>query len=72
MPPSVGKESVAQLFSGRGEAFPLDERSALIQSIKATGGNMSQRQELLGVNRMTVRNRTLKYGVQVEKKMVDS
>jgi transcriptional regulator with PAS, ATPase and Fis domain len=61
-PPAVGQ---------KGNILLSDEKSALIQALKAAGGNKSAAAKILGVNRMTVRNRMFKYGLQVEKKVVE-
>lgn len=60
--PAVGQEDRTILS---------DEKSALIQALKQTRGNKSAAAKLLGVNRMTIWNRMLKYGLQVEKKVVE-
>jgi two-component system, NtrC family, response regulator HydG len=46
-----------------------DEKSALVEALRATHGNKSAAAKLLGVNRMTVWNRMRKYGLHLEKKI---
>jgi two-component system, NtrC family, response regulator HydG len=48
-----------------------DEKAALVEALRATGGNKSAAAKLLGVNRMTVWNRMRKYGLHLEKKVSD-
>lgn len=63
----LGPSTVSQ----KGVTVLSDEKSALIQALKVAGGNKSAAAKLLGVNRMTIRNRMFKYGIQLEKKVVE-
>ena len=47
------------------------EKEALIAALRAAGGNKSAAAKLLGVNRMTVWNRMRKYGLHLEKKVLE-
>ncbi len=49
-----------------------DEKQALIEALRAAGGNKSAAAKILGVNRMTVWNRMRKYGLHLEKKVSES
>ena len=44
-----------------------DERSALVEALRQTGGNKSQAARVLGVSRLTVLNRMRKHGVTCER-----
>ena len=44
-----------------------DEKTALINALRQTGGNQSQAAALLGVSRVTVWHRMKKYGIDVHK-----
>lgn len=54
-----------------GFADPSNEKAALVEALRATGGNKSAAAKLLGVNRMTVWNRMRKYGLHLEKKIAE-
>jgi len=45
------------------------EKQALIEALKRTGGNQTQAARILGVNRVTVWNRLRKYGIDVKRVM---
>ncbi len=44
-----------------------NEKEALVEALKTTGGNQSQAARLLGINRVTVWNRMKKYGIDLKK-----
>jgi len=44
-----------------------DEKTALVNALRQTGGNQSQAATLLGVSRVTVWHRMKKYGIDVHK-----
>jgi two-component system response regulator HydG len=46
-----------------------DQREALIEALRATGGNQSQAARLLGINRVTVWNRMRKYGINLQREI---
>jgi transcriptional regulator of acetoin/glycerol metabolism len=57
---------------GKPEATPnSDEKEALLEALRAAGGNKSVAAKILGVNRMTVWNRMRRYGLEVEKTVQD-
>ncbi len=44
-----------------------EEKTALIEALRQTGGNQTRAASLLGINRVTVWNRMRKYGINLEK-----
>ena len=46
-----------------------DEKTALINALRQTGGNQTRAAQLLGINRVTVWNRMRKYGINLEKEL---
>ena len=81
----IEPEHLPSSLQGCGEkaqpAFPIsdiavrieasDEKTALIEALRAANGNKSAAAKLLGVNRMTVWNRMRKYGLHLEKKIAE-
>ena len=51
--------------AGKGD----DQREALVEALRATGGNQSQAARLLGINRVTVWNRMRKYGINLQREI---
>ncbi len=43
------------------------ERAELVEALRAAGGNVSEAARLLGVHRGTVRNRMLRFGIDVHR-----
>ncbi len=46
-----------------------EEKTALIEALRQTGGNQTRAAKLLGINRVTVWNRMRKYGINLEKEL---
>jgi PAS domain S-box-containing protein len=44
-----------------------DERTALIEALRQSGGNQSQAARILGISRVTVWNRIRKYGIDIQR-----
>jgi len=49
------------------EAREPEDKRALVEALRRTGGNQSQAARLLGINRVTVWNRMKKYGIDLKK-----
>ncbi|MCP3950772.1 MAG: sigma-54-dependent Fis family transcriptional regulator, partial [Desulfobacterales bacterium] len=57
-------------WAARGSGGALrepEEKIALIEALRQTGGNQTRAASLLGINRVTVWNRMRKYGINLEK-----
>ncbi|MGJ3523449.1 sigma-54 interaction domain-containing protein [Nitratidesulfovibrio sp. D1] len=69
MPPAgslAGVSAGAFMYGGR-PARHERERAELVEALRAAGGNVSEAARLLGVHRGTVRNRMLRYGIDVHR-----
>jgi transcriptional regulator of acetoin/glycerol metabolism len=54
----------AQVVSSQAGSIPGEtERAALVDALRAAGGNQTRAAKILGVNRVTVWNRMRKYGI---------
>lgn len=53
--------------SERIEDINIDEKTALVEALRQSGGNKTKAAEILGVHRMTVWNRMNKYGISLTK-----
>jgi len=69
--PDSGAHAESGLQASRPEAaLPVpDEKTALINALRQTGGNQTRAAQLLGINRVTVWNRMRKYGINLEKEL---
>ena len=47
------------------------EKEALLDALRQTRGNQTQAARLLGINRVTVRNRMRKYGIDLNKVIIE-
>jgi PAS domain S-box-containing protein len=58
-------------YGDQPEADPkkVNEKKALVDALRRSGGNQSQAARLLGINRVTVWNRMKKYGIDLKKIM---
>ncbi|MEG6504160.1 sigma-54 interaction domain-containing protein [Nitratidesulfovibrio sp. 1201_IL3209] len=63
---SAGPPTGAFMYGGR-PARHERERAELVEALRAAGGNVSEAARLLGVHRGTVRNRMLRYGIDVHR-----
>ncbi|MBZ2172150.1 sigma-54 interaction domain-containing protein [Nitratidesulfovibrio sp. SRB-5] len=61
-----GMPAGAFVYGGR-PARHERERAELVEALRAAGGNVSEAARLLGVHRGTVRNRMLRFGIDVHK-----
>ncbi|MFZ7128074.1 MAG: sigma-54 interaction domain-containing protein [Desulfobacterales bacterium] len=68
LPHKIGGIGIASAVS----SCPTDpaqeaEKQALIDALRATGGNQTRAAGILGINRVTVWNRIRKYGIQIKR-----
>ena len=66
LPPALSDAPRAPVFP-KAPAGDGEERQALIEALRQTGGNQTQAAKRLGVNRVTVWNRMRKYGIDLNK-----
>jgi len=64
-----GADNHGQITYCMGPKENLDEKNALIEALRQSGGNQSQAARILGINRVTVWNRMKKYGVDLKRVM---
>jgi len=62
LPPALS-DAAGSPASRKTAAGGTQERQALIEALRRTGGNQTQAAKLLGINRVTVWNRMRKYGI---------
>jgi two-component system, NtrC family, response regulator HydG len=68
LPPKLGcRESTPAAPPAAGAVLAADEKTALVNALRQTGGNQSRAAALLGVTRVTVWHRMKKYGIDVRK-----
>jgi two-component system response regulator HydG len=68
LPPKLGYQELSPGASPKSGATPdTDEKAALVDALRQSGGNQSQAAALLGVSRVTVWHRMKKYGIDVRK-----
>jgi PAS domain S-box-containing protein len=60
-----------QTAKTRGKIQKIDKRQELIKALQATDGNKSEAARRLGVSRVTLWKRIKKYGIQVDKQVID-
>ena len=65
--PAVSAEPAFAPGSGPRSALFGDERAALVEALRQSGGNKSEAARMLGVSRLTVLNRMRKHGVSCER-----
>jgi PAS domain S-box-containing protein len=63
LPPGICGAKTARPISQSVCKFPDQERAALVEALRQSGGNKSEAARLLGVSRLTVLNRMRKYAV---------
>jgi PAS domain S-box-containing protein len=77
LPPKMTRSETGPRLGGAGVAggasqparqnAGLNERDALVEALRRTGGNQTKAAELLGVNRITVYNRMKKHGIELKR-----
>ena len=66
LPPALLEAPVAPAIR-KTPSDDQQERQALIEAPRRTGGNQTRAAELLNINRVTVWNRMRKYGIDLKK-----
>ncbi len=66
LPLTLTRPEVSDIQTGPRYAPAQEEREALIEALKKTGGNQSEAGRLLGVSRVTVWKRMKKFGIHAE------
>ena len=66
LPPELSSAAGARGGSGAPEILPLEqvERQAVVQALEASGNNVSEAAQALGINRATLYRKLKKYGLQ--------
>ncbi len=68
LPPKLGRQELFPAAAPQaGAASAADEKAALVNALRQTGGNQSRAAALLGVTRVTVWHRMKKHGIDVQK-----
>ncbi|MBI4806313.1 MAG: sigma 54-interacting transcriptional regulator [Desulfovibrio sp.] len=67
LPPGIGGERPSLPASQPASTLPDQERAALVDALRQSGGNKSEAARLLGVSRLTVLNRMRKHAVSCDR-----
>lgn len=74
LPPDITREKMQKTSNTKSNGVNRDEknRQALIDALRETGGNQSMAAEILGISRVTVWNRIKRYGISVNRDVVEN